>query len=89
MPALRCGQHYEEICDVEYVGKELGRSALDHLHMHLSGIEYGSKGERQHLALTESDMNYKAVLQALIDFDVGGWLISRARFLRRMLTAKA
>ncbi|HOB09767.1 MAG: TIM barrel protein [Limnochordia bacterium] len=73
---------YEEICEVlEYVGKELGRSALDHLHMHLSGIEYGPKGERQHLALTESDMNYKAVLQALIDFDVGGWLICESPIL--------
>ena len=43
--------------------------------MHLSGIDYGIKGEKKHLILKESDMNYEAVLQALIDFNVGGWLI--------------
>lgn len=67
---------YEEFSQVlELVRKELGQDALDQLHMHLSGIDYGPKGEKKHLILTESDMNYKAVLQAIIDFDVGGWLI--------------
>lgn len=67
---------YEEILWVlQYIGEKLGRSALDHLHMHISGIEYGTKGEKQHLVLSESDMNYRAVLQALADCDVGGWLI--------------
>lgn len=67
---------YEEFCQVlEHVKDRLGRSALDYLHMHLSGIEYGAKGEKKHLILPESDMNYQAVLQALVDYNVGGWLI--------------
>lgn len=67
---------YEEIYQVlDFVKKELGVAALEQLHMHLSGIDYGDKGEKKHLILKESDMNYEAVLQALIDFNVGGWLI--------------
>lgn len=67
---------YEEFYQVlELVKQELGAAALEELHMHLSGIDYGIKGEKKHLILPESDMNYKAVLQALIDFNVGGWLI--------------
>ena len=57
------------------VKRELGLEALQDLHMHLSGIDYGDKGEKKHLILPESDMNYQTVLQALIDFNVGGWLI--------------
>ncbi len=67
---------YEEFRRVIHlIGDKLGRSALEHLHMHLSGIEYGAKGERKHLTLPESDMNYPAVLQVLADCDVSGWLI--------------
>lgn len=67
---------YEEIAGVlESVKTELGKEALNTLHMHLSGIDYGPKGEKKHLELPDSDMNYQAVLQALIDYNVGGWLI--------------
>lgn len=67
---------YEEICQVlEFVQTELGKEALTQLHMHISGIDYGAKGEKKHLVLTESDMNYQAVLQALVEYNVGGWLI--------------
>ena len=43
--------------------------------MHLSGINYTPKGERNHLNLPESDMEYAALLEALKDFKVGGQLI--------------
>src|SRR5512134_352762 len=33
----------------------LGKEALKSLHIHLSGIEYGPKGEKNHLALDKSD----------------------------------
>lgn len=67
---------YEEFYQVlEVVGSKLGQPALKNLHMHISGIDYGEKGEKKHLELPESDMNYKAVLQALYEFKVGGWLI--------------
>lgn len=50
----------------------LGQAGLESLHVHLSGIEYGPKGERQHIPLNEADMDYRALLQALIDFDARG-----------------
>jgi len=56
----------------------LGRRGLETLHIHLSGIEYGAKGERNHLPLNEADMDYKALLQALVDFDVQGSIAAEA-----------
>jgi len=67
---------YEEFCNtLEAIEKALGRPALERLHMHLSGINYTPKGERNHLNLPESDMEYAALLEALKDFKVGGQLI--------------
>jgi len=67
---------YKEFCGtLEAIEKALGRKALEHLHMHLSGINYTPKGERNHLDLPESDMEYKALLKALKDLKVGGQLI--------------
>jgi len=43
----------------------LGVDALRRLHCHLSGIEYGPKGERHHLMLAESDFRLEELLQAL------------------------
>lgn len=60
---------------------ELGEQALKELHIHLSGIEYGPKGERKHLPLEETELDYTAVLQALVDFNVGGWLICESPIL--------
>ena len=61
--------------NLSLVENKLGRKALNELHMHLSGINYSDKGERNHLILKESDMNYLDLLQALKDFKVKGWLI--------------
>lgn len=60
---------------LEFVGNELGSSVLSNMHMHIAGIEYGPKGEKNHLILEESDMNYKDFLKALKDFDVKGVLV--------------
>jgi deoxyribonuclease-4 len=53
----------------------LGRAALENMHIHVSGIRYGQKGERNHLNLEESDFRYIELLSALKDYDVGGMLI--------------
>ena len=67
---------YEEFCQtLEKTEKALGRQALEQLHMHVSGINYTAKGERNHLNLPESDLKYKELLRALKDFKVGGTLI--------------
>lgn len=67
---------YDEFCNIfERIGKELGQRALDNFHAHLAGIEYGAKGEKRHLILQESDMNYKDLLKAFKDFNVKGALV--------------
>ncbi len=43
----------------------LGETSLKRLHIHLSGIEYTSKGEKNHLKLLESDLDLHALFSAL------------------------
>ena len=52
--------------------KTLGKSVLKSLHIHLSGIEYGPKGEKNHLKLSEADLDLKALFRALMDHNCGG-----------------
>ncbi len=67
---------YEEFSStLEIVESELGREGLDDMHMHVSGIEYTEKGERNHLNLDDSDLHYSELMQALKDFKVKGLLI--------------
>jgi deoxyribonuclease-4 len=56
----------------------MGRPALDDMHIHVAGIEYGPRGERKHLKLPESDFRYQELLQALKDREVGGLVISES-----------
>ncbi|MBO7672114.1 TIM barrel protein [bacterium] len=66
---------YDEFSMIfEKLGKELGDTALKSFHGHLAGIKYTDKGERNHLNLDESDMNYKDLLKAFKAFDVRGAL---------------
>ena len=55
--------------------KALGKKALKRLHIHLSGIEYGLKGEKKHLALAESDFKINFLFQALKDFNCAGRIL--------------
>ena len=50
---------------LKLVKKRLGAKAMKRLHIHLSGIEYGPKGEKQHEPLAESKLRYKEVFKAL------------------------
>ena len=43
---------------------------LKKLHFHISGIDYGPKGEKAHLPLNEADIRYRELLQAFIDYGV-------------------
>lgn len=43
----------------------LGAESLSHLHIHLSGIEYTQKGEKNHLPIRESDFNLLGLFKAL------------------------
>ena len=67
---------YDEFSYIlESITKKIGRFALDNFHGHLAGIEYTQKGERQHLNLKESDMNYIDLLKVLKEFEVKGALV--------------
>lgn len=57
------------------VKDRLGRAVLDDMHIHVSGIIYGKKGEIKHQNLKESDFRYVELLQALIDCGAGGMVI--------------
>lgn len=59
----------------------LGSDALRQLHIHLSGIEYGPKGERKHLPITESDLNLEAILRALNDHGCAGRMLCESPVL--------
>ena len=70
---------YEEFSDVlSRIEDALGREALGNMHIHVSGIEYGEKGEVRHLNLRESDFEYEDLVRALKDFNVKGVLISES-----------
>jgi deoxyribonuclease-4 len=67
---------YDEFAEMfRLVERELGREGLHAMHFHLSGIEYGPKGERQHLIVDEADLDWRAFLQACVAFDVQGRVI--------------
>jgi deoxyribonuclease-4 len=53
----------------------LGAQMLTSLHIHLSGIEYGPKGEKNHLPLAEADLDLKALFKALKKFGCGGRIL--------------
>jgi deoxyribonuclease-4 len=60
---------------LEMYSKALGEKALKQLHVHLSGIEYGPKGEKNHLKLEEADLDLKALFRALKDFGCAGRIL--------------
>ena len=67
---------YREFASILLQIKEkLGRAALDNMHIHVSGIAYGRKGEIKHLNLKESDFQYAELLKALKDYDIKGIVI--------------
>ncbi|MCL7411083.1 MAG: TIM barrel protein [Methanosarcinaceae archaeon] len=67
---------YEEFAaTLGKVENALGREGLDDMHIHVSGIEYGRKGEKNHLILQDSDLKYVELMQAFFDFNIKGLVI--------------
>ncbi len=50
---------------LESYAQALGEAALQDLHIHMSGIQYGPKGEQEHLKLEDSDLDVGAIFRAL------------------------
>lgn len=55
--------------------QSIGPDALQRLHIHLSGIEYGEKGERNHLPIADSDFNLRALFVALFQLGCAGRIL--------------
>jgi deoxyribonuclease-4 len=67
---------YPEFASVlQKIKQRLGDEALYNMHIHVSGIAYGKKGEIKHLNLKESDLQYIELLKALKDYEAKGLVI--------------
>ncbi len=66
---------------LEDYGNALGENSLKNLHIHISGIDYGEKGEKEHLRLDESEFDYEVFLKALNDFDCQGRILCESPIL--------
>ena len=63
---------YKIMDDLE---SRLGKRAINDMHIHISGIEFGKGGEKNHLPLDDSNFNYRDVLKVLKDFNAKGTVI--------------
>lgn len=63
--------------------KVLGRKSLKRLHIHLSGIEYGPKGEKNHLELAKSDLKLNFLFKALKEFNCAGRILSESPIMEQ------
>lgn len=66
---------------LQLIRDNLGSQALKEQHIHLSGIEYGSRGEKHHLPFNETELKYEDVIRALVDLNVEGWLTCESPIL--------
>jgi deoxyribonuclease-4 len=76
--ARELGKHnrYEDfVATLAAIEATLGRAALDRLHVHIAGIEYGPRGERRHQPLRATKFRWRELLHALKDMRVGGWVV--------------
>lgn len=70
---------YEDFSNVlAEIEKSLGRQALNNIHIHIAGINYTIKGERNHLNLRDSDMNYNDLIKSFKEFKIKGVVISES-----------
>jgi len=71
----KANSYAEFAATLEQIKEKLGDQALADMHIHVSGIAYGKKGELKHLDLKESDLRYVELLQALKDYKAKGLVI--------------
>ncbi|HEX7541361.1 MAG TPA: TIM barrel protein [Anaerolineales bacterium] len=61
--------------------KTLGNEAMQHMHIHLSGINYGPKGEKNHLIMEEADLDFRNLMRALYAAGVKGRIMCESPVL--------
>jgi deoxyribonuclease-4 len=73
---------YDEwMAALDFYRKSLGDEAMQHLHIHLSGINYGPKGEKNHLVMEEADLDFKTLLRALHESGAKGRILCESPVL--------
>lgn len=73
---------YSEFTEIlSRVEENLGKEGLSNMHMHISGVEYGTSGEKRHLPLKESDLNYPELIKSLKEFKAQGRVILESPIL--------
>jgi deoxyribonuclease-4 len=61
----------------------LGAGSLQRLHIHLSGIAFGERGERNHLPFQEADLDYEELLASLKEQGCGGRILCESPILEK------
>ncbi len=70
---------YEEFKEIlEVIEQRLGKEALKNMHIHVSGIEYGPRGEVRHLNLLETPFRYRDLMKVFKEFNIKGVVISES-----------
>lgn len=65
------------------VEEALGKEGISNLHMHISGVEYDTNGEKRHLNLKDSDFNYTELMRVLKEFKAQGRIILESPVLEQ------
>ena len=71
----------EWISAQDFYRKSLGDGAMQNLHIHLSGINYGPKGEKNHLIMEEADLDFTNLMRALHATGVKGRIMCESPVL--------
>lgn len=58
--------------------KGLGRECLDNMHIQICSINYGPKGEKNHLNLDEGDLKWRDLLKVWKEFKIKGVVIAES-----------
>ncbi len=78
---INCYKEFLKI--IEEYETALGKDSLKRMHIHISGMEYGEKGEKKHLIFKESKFKFKEALKVLKEKDIMGFLICESPQLEK------
>jgi len=71
----------EWISALDLYRNSLGEQTMQALHIHLSGINYGPKGEKNHLVMEEADLDFRNLMRALHDSGAQGRMMCESPVL--------
>ncbi len=61
----------------------LGKKSLSYMHLHLSGMNFGPKGERNHLPLEDCPFDWRGYIKFLKKMKVGGVLVCESPLMEK------